>query len=1154
MSALDIRLSSLAGGALLAVLVALPALADDTEIYRSQLPAAARPNVLFILDTSGSMDSTVVATAPLYDPNTDYDGACVDSLDRIYFSTSDTPPTCATSNWFPRASNTCKASHAALVNLGGSGVWPAGGNPRAKAAQLDDDEWEAINQGRSWWVECAADNGVHGRDDASAALWARDSSSGWTTSSRNVWGNLPTTYRFYTANYLNYLHGPGRPIAMTRLQIVRDVAINLAGSLQNVNLGLMRYSSNASGGYVLHPVQDIATSRASIIGTLNGFTPTAGSGGTPLSETYYEAVQYLRGGAVDFGSNSVPGTSVDGSRVVAGGSQYRSPIANQCQKNYIVYLTDGAPTVDDEANARIATMIGRSCAADPVPSAQDPGWTPASGICMDDLAAWLRTADLADDHAGDQSALTYMVGFGNSLAGSVGYLNTIAAAGGTERAYTAGDVPTLTSALQQIFASIQESSGTFITPSISVNTFNRAQTSSDLFFSLFKVESGAHWPGNLKKYVLDGTVIVDVNGNNAVNAAGVFDGNARSYWSPTRDGNEVTLGGAASVMPAPAARKLYTWFGPTMLLSDPLNALSTTNTRITELALGAGTAATCAAGSACETSVKWLRGHDVKDLDRDGDRDEARHFMGDPLHGRSAAVAYGGTPADKDPADVVVFVPTNDGFLHAISGATGAELWAFMPPELLPRVGSLYENAPAAARTYGLDGDVRVLKLDKNQDGVVDASAGDRVWLFFGMRMGGSQYYGVDVTDRTRPTLLWNIGPTELPGVGQTWSAPVVTRVRVGAGGAENDDPERFVLVFGGGYDMGQEVQPYSNDDVGNRIFMVDAATGDRLWFAGPAGAAVSPAPDLQLADMTNAIPGRITALDTDGDGFSDRMYAVDLGGRLWRFDITNGNPRSTLVAGGVLALLGAGDTAGGANSAAASDPGAARRFYNAPDVSLVQRRGQDPYYNIALGSGHRGHPLDEATADRFYSIRDKQPYARLDSTAYASLDPILDSELVDITASPTATRVAASDPGWRFSVSGRAGRTGEKVLSEATTVNNVILFTTFQPLDPPADDPCFPANVNRVYALTVDGKPGLDLQDDPNDPNDDGVIDDDDISQDLEQTGIVGEVNVALVRAGGGGGPGAPTTVCVAGVEVLRRCVDAGGTIRTYWQRNDAP
>src|SRR5262249_49885540 len=60
---------------------------------------------------------------------------------------------------------------------------------------------------------------------------------------------------------------------MTRLEIVRDVAINLATSLKGVNLGLMRYSTDAQGGYVLNAVKDmdVDANRASILDTLNSF-------------------------------------------------------------------------------------------------------------------------------------------------------------------------------------------------------------------------------------------------------------------------------------------------------------------------------------------------------------------------------------------------------------------------------------------------------------------------------------------------------------------------------------------------------------------------------------------------------------------------------------------------------------------------------------------------------------------------------------------------------------------------------------------------------------------------------------------------------------------------------------------------------------------
>ena len=117
------------------------------------------------------------------------------------------------------------------------------------------------------------------------------------------------------------------------------------------------------------------------------------------------------------------------------------------------------------------------------------------------------------------------------------------------------------------------------------------------------------------------------------------------------------------------------------------------------------------------------------------------------------------------------------------------------------------------------------MRYDINTDGVIDATAGDRVYLYVGMRRGGQYYYGLDITNRTSPRMLFKLGPNELPGLGETWSPPVIGRVNVG-GATQNG--QKFVLIFGGGYNANQEGFTQVDDATGNRIFMVDAKTGAR--------------------------------------------------------------------------------------------------------------------------------------------------------------------------------------------------------------------------------------------------------------------------------------------------------------------------------------
>jgi type IV pilus assembly protein PilY1 len=250
----------------------------------------------------------------------------------------------------------------------------------------------------------------------------------------------------------------------------------------------------------------------------------------------------------------------------------------------------------------------------------------------------------------------------------------------------------------------------------------------------------------------------------------------------------------------------------------------------------------------------------------------------------------------------VAFIAERDSHVRAVDVASDLELWRF--------------DLPALDRAT----DLRVLRFDANRDGVIDPAAGDRTWIYFGVQRERS-YVALDATERTRVSVLWSRGPGDLPGIGEAWSTPSIARIQMNG--------ERFVVFVGGGYSEAAATA--------HRIFMLDAETGARLWLAsGPGGEGE---PDLILPAMRHAIAARVSVLDTDGDGFADRLYTADLGGQLWRFDIANDQ-----FAGGVLA------------SVAGTPPEHARRFFNPPDVALVRDR-DGPYFSLAIGSGDRLAP-----------------------------------------------------------------------------------------------------------------------------------------------------------------------------------------------------
>jgi type IV pilus assembly protein PilY1 len=224
---------------------------------------------------------------------------------------------------------------------------------------------------------------------------------------------------------------------------------------------------------------------------------------------------------------------------------------------------------------------------------------------------------------------------------------------------------------------------------------------------------------------------------------------------------------------------------------------------------------------------------------------------------------------------------------------------------------------------------------------------------------------------------------------------------------------------------------------------------------------------------MEHSIVADVRVVDLSGDNFADRMYAADLGGQVWRFDISNGSVANSLVTGGVMADVG--------SSAANSD----RRFYYAPDVAEV-RCGGKVFYNVAIGSGDRENPVrDKSTQNTFFSFRDTLTRTQVDSANYRSnctgvTDPCFetitdDSRLVDVTTTAKPT-VDADKAGWKMDlvkVGGtaasptRTGR-GEKVLAESRTFANGVYFTTYAPEDREAGDCGTYVGINRLYVVNA--------------------------------------------------------------------------------------
>jgi type IV pilus assembly protein PilY1 len=264
-------------------------------------------------------------------------------------------------------------------------------------------------------------------------------------------------------------------------------------------------------------------------------------------------------------------------------------------------------------------------------------------------------------------------------------------------------------------------------------------------------------------------------------------------------------------------------------------------------------------------------------------------------------------------------------------------------------------------------------------------------------------------------------------------------------------------------------------------------------------------------------------------------MYASDMGGQVWRFDIWNRPSVQPLVTGGVIASFGGAFIAPSVVSNAQN-----RRLYYSPDVAPITVRGSRPFMNIAIGSGYRGHPLNTETQDRFYSIRDYSPFTPRDQASYNTATVIRDIDLVDVTTNANATLTDAS-MGWKIRLA-EGGTTwrGEKVLAQSITAGGVIFFTTFTPLAADPAQPCLSRSLNRVYAVFASnarpfvrwGASGT------------GPLTAADRFVDLSQKGIAPAVSI-LANPTDPSGKG----ICQVGAQILNRCVNFGSAVRSFWE-----
>lgn len=225
-----------------------------------------------------------------------------------------------------------------------------------------------------------------------------------------------------------------------------------------------------------------------------------------------------------------------------------------------------------------------------------------------------------------------------------------------------------------------------------------------------------------------------------------------------------------------------------------------------------------------------------------------------------------------------VFVGANDGMLHAFDATTGEETFAFVPGNIdLAALRSLPTDSYSHA--YFVDGPVFVSTRASN--------AANKNYLVASLGRGGKGVFALDVTDPGNfdgSKVMWGFDATNHDLMGNVLGRPIIAQLNNGATG---------VIVANG---------PNSTNDTAV-LYVLNMADGAVLA-------------EIDTGNGNAANPNGLStprAWDDDGDGDVDIVYAGDLRGNFWRFNISSSTPSNWTSASNRMILHAAKDSGGNA-------------------------------------------------------------------------------------------------------------------------------------------------------------------------------------------------------------------------------------------------
>ncbi|MBW2269632.1 MAG: hypothetical protein JRH16_13745 [Deltaproteobacteria bacterium] len=601
----------------------------------------------------------------------------------------------------------------------------------------------------------------------------------------------------------------------------------------------------------------------------------------------------------------------------------------------------------------------------------------------------------------------------------------------------------------------------------------RSTGNTPFYFGYFDTSS---YEGHLESYRMtaDGTLKDKVNVDAIDSSTSKFESTRTPYWD------------AGLLLRSDSSRDVYTTIGGVRVDFDTSNVtdvdLDVTAAEVSSYPNHPASGVTNLTNLR-DAIVAYIHGKDAFDEDGDSIKGEMRSaVLGDIFHSN---IQFVGTPttilmhedgyADFHTAyeqrDRVVYAGANDALLHAFdagawwnpsdasafNAGTGEELFGYVPGLVLPiakLTPKVLDSTGARLVPGFVDGNMSAADAWLGDGSGTDTTKSASEWatvLVVAFREGGRGYLALDITDPTAmsaphgpyPKLLWEFTSSNM---GQSWSKPVISRVKVKGVGASGDHcgiddgdgdcREQWVAIVGGGFERTGD--PNDPDYLGDPTSLAWKGESKAIYMIALDTGAVLASVEFDAAGtsgpsaMKYSLPSEPAVLDLNGDRFADVVYIGDLGGQLWKWDIStvgedsDADTKIDTWNSGVFFDAARADMGGGQYHY--------RSLYNPPSASY-----SNGVLMLAFGTGEdrdRQYAGDASKDDnnRFYVVRDLHPTG---SSAFAST--ATESNLSDVTS--TGLYADPGNVGYYI-----VGEESEKFITDPLIFASHVLVASYKP------------------------------------------------------------------------------------------------------------